>query len=85
MLEMNEFEKIAQEIVGKKEKEAEKYGKKVVKELFQRRNDIAHQNDRSHASATQKDIDREYVEGYIAKIELIVNAIYDIAEEKVKT
>ena len=68
-----------------KEKEADKYGKKVVKELFQRRNDIAHQNDRSHASATQKDIDREYVEGYIAKIELIVNAIYDIAEEKVKT
>lgn len=54
----------------------------MVTELFQRRNEIAHQNDRSHASAEQKDITREYVEDYIGKIELIVNAIENIAVEK---
>lgn len=54
----------------------------MVTELFQRRNEIAHQSDRSHASAEQKDITREYVEDYIGKIELIVNAIENIAVEK---
>lgn len=62
--------------------DANEYGKKVVKELFQRRNDIVHQNDRSHASAKQKDITKEFVEDYIVKIESIVNAIYVIATEK---
>lgn len=49
--------------------------------LFQRRNEIAHQNDRSHASAEQTDITKEFVEDYISKIEAIVNAIQEIAEE----
>lgn len=59
-----------------------KFGSKVVNELFQRRNDIAHQNDRSHASAEQTDITKEFVEDYIRKIELIVSAIQEIAVEK---
>ena len=50
--------------------------------MFQRRNEIAHQNDRSHASAQQNDITKEFVEDYISKIELIMNAIQDIAAEK---
>lgn len=62
--------------------ESLKYGKKVVADLFQRRNEIAHQNDRSHASAEQTDISRSFVEEYILKIESIVEAIHKIAEEK---
>lgn len=53
----------------RKEEESKKYGTQVVKDLFQRRNDIAHQNDRSHASAEQTDITKEFVEDYIGKIE----------------
>lgn len=64
------------------EEESKKYGSQVVEELFQRRNAIAHQNDRSHASADQTDISKEFVEDYIGKIEKIVNAIQDIAIEK---
>ena len=60
-------------------------GKKVVRELFQRRNAIVHQNDRSHASAEQTDITKEFVEDYILKIETIVNAIHSLAEEKEST
>lgn len=58
------------------------YGKGVIRNLFQRRNEIAHQNDRSHANAEQTDITKEFVEDYIGKIESIVNSIHEIAEEK---
>ena len=63
------------------EQEAIKTGKETIAMLFQRRNEIAHQNDRSHASAEQTDITKEFVEDYISKIESIVNAIQVIAEE----
>lgn len=66
----------------RKEEESKKYGTQVVKDLFQRRNDIAHQNDRSHSSAEQTDITKEFVEDYIGKIEKIVNAIQEIAVQK---
>jgi len=65
-----------------KEEKSKRYGTQVVKNLFQRRNDIAHQNDRSHASAEQTDITKEFVEDYIGKIESLVNAIQEIAVEK---
>lgn len=68
-----------------KEEESKKRGAQVVKDLFQRRNDIAHQNDRSHASAEQTDITKEFVEDYIEKIEKIVNAIQEIAVQKDST
>ena len=67
---------------SKNENEAMKVGKKVITDLFKRRNEIAHQNDRSHASAEQTDITKEYVENYILKIESIVNAIQMTAKEK---
>ncbi len=57
-------------------------GSDIVKNLFKRRNEIAHQNDRSHSSAEQTDITKEFVEDYIGKIESIVNSIHEIAEEK---
>ena len=59
-----------------------KQGAQIVEELFRRRNIIAHQNDRSHASAVQNDITKEFVIDYISKIEAIVNSIHEIAEEK---
>lgn len=64
------------------ENESVKIGKKAITELFKRRNEIAHQNDRSHASAEQTDITKEYVEEYISKIESIVSAIQVTAKEK---
>ena len=36
-----------------KEETSRKHGARIVEELFRRRNEIAHQNDRSHASAVQ--------------------------------
>ena len=74
-----DFSKTMERAFSKESKDPLKYGKQVVIDLFQRRNDIAHQNDRSHASAKKQDITKEFVEKYITNIELIVNAIYDIA------
>ena len=74
-----DFSKTMERAFSKESKDLIKYGKKVVIDLFQRRNDIVHQNDRSHASAKKQDITKEFVEKYITNIELIVNAIYDIA------
>lgn len=65
------------------EQEAIRTGKEVIAMLFQRRNEIAHQNDRSHASAEQTDITKEFVQDYILKVEAIVNAIQVIAEEQI--
>ena len=67
---------------SEKEETSRKMGAKVVAELFHRRNVIAHQNDRSHASAVQNDITKEFVWDCISKIEAIVDAIQTIAEEK---
>lgn len=74
-----DFSKTMERAFSKESKDPVKYGKQVVIDLFQRRNDIAHQNDRSHASAKKQDITKEFVEKYITNIELIVNSIYDIA------
>ena len=74
-----DFSKTMEKAFSKESEDPLKYGKQVVMELFQRRNDIAHQNDRSHVSAKKQDITKEFVEKYISNIELIVNAIYDIA------
>ncbi len=59
-----------------------KRGGEIVEALFKRRNEIAHQNDRSHASALQNDITKDFVLDYFQKIELIVQAIHNIALSK---
>lgn len=64
------------------ENESVRYGSDVIRHLFMRRNEIAHQNDRSHASALQNDISREFVADYVSKVEAIVTAIERIAERK---
>lgn len=68
-----------------KEQTAIDFGKTVIEQMFCRRNEIAHQNDRSHTSAVQNDIDRAYVEDYMKNVEKIVNAIYELALEKDNT
>ena len=62
--------------------ESQQYGAKIVEELYKRRNLIAHQNDREHASAKQNTITKEFVEEAGNNIVAIVNAIHSIALEK---
>lgn len=57
-------------------------GKKVVRELFERRNQIAHQTDRQHNDATPNTISKEYVEQCVADVSAIVNGIHTLATEK---
>ncbi len=65
-----------------KGKKSEDTGAQIVADLFERRNAIAHQNDRDHCTSKQNDITKEYVKDYISKVESIVNAIHALAEEK---
>lgn len=62
--------------------ESQKFGDRVVQGLFKRRNAIAHQLDRDHASAEQTDITREFVEERASEVTAIVEAIHKIAVEK---
>lgn len=62
------------------EKQSRQHGRKVIQNLFDRRNVIAHQVDRKHESAERNDIDRAFVEQCISDVELIVNTIHNIAE-----
>lgn len=59
-----------------------KRGRMLIDSLFSRRNEIVHQNDRSHATALQNDIDREYVEDFLGNIEKVTYTIHDIATMK---
>ena len=62
--------------------EACKKGANIVTCLFARRNAIAHQNDRDHATAVQRPITKAEVEQYITNIETIVNAMHSVAVGK---
>ncbi len=64
----------------KNENESITAEKNVLIELYKRRNEIAHQNDRCHANAEQQSISKSFVEEKIDKINTFVNAIYEIAE-----
>lgn len=66
----------------KVEKESITCEKNKLKELYKRRNEIAHQNDRRHTDAKQQEISRSYVEEKIDFVDKFVNAIYDIACKK---
>jgi len=57
-------------------------GKEEVKEMFDRRNKIAHQNDRDHASAARTEITNEIVQTYKKHIIGIVDAVYHLAANK---
>ena len=56
-----------------------KEGKIIVKELFERRNQIAHQSDRKHATAERNDISKEYVQKCISDVKKLVEAIHNAA------
>jgi hypothetical protein len=64
------------------EKNATECGKRMLIDLYKRRNEIAHQNDRSHASAEQNDISKEYVQEKIQEIESFVSTIHTFALQK---
>ena len=64
------------------EKQSRKYGRKVVQDLFDRHNVIAHQVDRTHESGERNDIDRAFVEKCISDVVLIVTTIHSLAEDK---
>ena len=64
------------------ENESREKAKIFIKNRFDRRNVIAHQNDRNHDSALQNDIDRNYVEENIGTIKKIASEIYVIANSK---
>lgn len=55
------------------------FGKNRIKELFERRNAIAHQNDRSHLSAAIAPITKEYVKDYIDTIDDLILSVHIIA------
>lgn len=57
-------------------------GKQIIKELFIRRNEIAHQSDRNHFNAEQNNITKEYVLNCIENVKNIVSAIHNIAVAK---
>ncbi len=57
-------------------------GKNIVRELFDRRNQIAHQTDRKHNDATPNAISREYVEQCFSDVSAIVNSIHTLAMNK---
>lgn len=54
----------------------------VIIDLYDRRNQIAHQTDRAHADASQADITEEYVRARITEIEAIVRALHQASLEK---
>lgn len=56
--------------------------KKTIKDLYKRRNLIAHQFDRSFLSGDKFEINQDMVETFINNIERIVNAIIKIVNEK---
>lgn len=64
------------------ENDSVNWGKNTIRQLFDRRNMIAHQNDRSHESAVQNPITREYVEECFDNVECLVTAVHTIAAEK---
>lgn len=62
-----------------KRKDGKDKGKAWITELFKRRNQIAHQMDRSLIDASENDISKEYVEEFIKKVELLVEKIHEKA------
>lgn len=57
-------------------------GKTIIIELFTRRNQIAHQADRVHATAERNDIEKAYVEQCIADVRALVLALHNAAVSK---
>ena len=57
-------------------------GAKIVTDLFNRRNQIAHQSDRKHANAEKNEITKEFVQQCISEICVLVGAMHDAATAK---
>ena len=57
--------------------------KRRLKELYDRRNAIAHQMDRSHTDASICTITDDTVDDFISDITKIVDSVLDVAKSKV--
>ncbi len=55
-------------------------GKTILRDLFRRRNQIAHQSDRKHSNAEHNTINKDYVVKCINEVKVIVAAIHAKAE-----
>ena len=60
-------------------------GKTIVRELYDRRNQIAHQLDKNHYDGTREPITEDYVKQCINDVNAIVNSIHSFAIEKDNT
>lgn len=65
---------------GENDNDAFKRGKKIISDLFSRRNAIAHQSDREHSNAERNPISKEYVQQCIDDVKALANAIQACAE-----
>ena len=76
------FEYVNDSFNKRSENESMKEGNRFVQSLFKRRNAIAHQNDRSHDSGIQDDIEKLYVVDNIETVKKIAYEIFSIANAK---
>lgn len=74
-----EFTKILEEAFPNSKSD---YGKEIIKELYNRRNQIAHQLDQLHENATTQSISKKYVEECIENVKCIEKSIHKAAIEK---
>lgn len=56
--------------------------KEFLKDLYKRRNKIAHQNDRDHENAIKQDISKDFVLEKITYLKTFVNEIHNYAINK---
>lgn len=67
------------EFTGEKRNDGLKNGKKWINDLFMRRNQIAHQMDRSLCDSSEYDISKEFVSENIKNVELFISKIHEKA------
>lgn len=79
-----EFESVVKNAFSDKSnaREFSSNGKQIIKDLFDRRNEIAHQSDRNHFNSEQNEITKKYVLENIEYVKRLVEAIHDIAISK---
>lgn len=80
-LKLSEIADNAFYCAGSDEKTQDKL-KRRIKELYDRRNLIAHQSDRKAHNAERESISREMVESFVKDVEKIVDAIHNNALQK---
>ncbi|MBQ9812617.1 MAG: hypothetical protein IJM54_04815 [Thermoguttaceae bacterium] len=76
------FDDICKIAFPKQKNESNDSGKQKLRDLYARRNQIAHQIDRQHATAEKKPIDKQFVEDAIATVTAFVEGVCSTAATK---